>query len=56
MLAWIFADQEYTQMEHQYFSEFIETSFTSGFFAQLIENTRSLIAPYVEQGPTKFYV
>lgn len=54
MLAWIFADEEYTRMYHQYFSEFLESCFTSGFFAQLAENARSLIAPYVEQDPTKF--
>ena len=54
MLAWIFATEEYTQMYHQYFSEFIESYFTSGSFAQLADNTRALIAPYVEKDPTKF--
>ncbi len=54
MLAWIFTTEEYTQMYHQYFSEFIESYFTSGSFAQLADNTRALIAPYVEKDPTKF--
>lgn len=51
MLSWIFADDTYTQLYHQYFSEFLD----SVDFDTLIETTKELIAPYVEKDPTKFY-
>ena len=51
MLSWIFADDTYTQLYHQYFSEFLD----SVDFETLIETTKELIAPYVEKDPTKFY-
>ena len=50
MIAWIFADEIYTQMYHQYFREFLEQVDISG----LIRTTETLIAPYVEKDPTKF--
>lgn len=51
MLSWIFADDTYTQLYHQYFSEFLD----SVDFDTLIETTKELIALYVEKDPTKFY-
>ena len=54
MLAWIFADEEYTKLYHQYFAEFIEQYFTSGEFEQMIDAVSEMIAPYVEKAPTKF--
>lgn len=54
MLAWIFANEEYTNLYHQYFSEFLSTYFDSGEFEEMIDNVSSMIAPYVEQDPTKF--
>lgn len=54
MLAWIFADEEYTKLYHQYFVEFIEQYFTSGEFEQIIDAVSEMIAPYVEKDPTKF--
>ena len=54
MLAWIFASEEYTQLYHEYFAEFIASYFDSGYFAQMIDSVQELIAPYVEQDPTKF--
>ena len=54
MLSWIFFDESYTETYHQYFSEFIETVFASGAFAEWIAETQALIAPYVEKDPTKF--
>ena len=54
MLAWIFADEEYTELYHQYFAEFIEQYFTSGEFEQMIDAVSEMIAPYVEKDPTKF--
>lgn len=54
MLAWIFSSEEYTELYHKYFSEFIENYFESGYFEEMIDNTISLISPYVEKDPTKF--
>lgn len=51
MVAWIFADETYTQLYHQYFREFLENLNIS----EMISETRELIAPYVEKDPTKFY-
>lgn len=55
MLSWIFADDTYTQMYHQYFSEFLDSVDFDTLFDTLIETTKELIAPYVEKDPTKFY-
>ncbi len=54
MLAWIFADEAYTDLYHQYFTEFMAQFFDSGYLLEVIENTRAMIAPYVESDPTKF--
>lgn len=54
MIAWIFADEEYTELYHKYFSEFIEEYFESGYFETMIDEVSAMIAPYVEKDPTKF--
>ena len=54
MLAWIFADESYTELYHAYFDTFISEYFESGYFENLITETEDLIASYVEQDPTKF--
>lgn len=54
MLAWIFADESYTELYHTYFDTFISEYFESGYFENLITETGNLIASYVEQDPTKF--
>ena len=54
MIHWIFANEEYTELYHQYFAEFIEQFYTNGKLAELIDYTKELIAPYVEKDPTKF--
>lgn len=54
MLAWIFASEEYTELYHQYFAEFLSLYFDSGALTELIDETAELIAPYVEEDPTKF--
>lgn len=50
MIAWIFADEEYTQLYHQYFREFLELA----DIPEMIRTTEALVAPYVEKDPTKF--
>ncbi|MGI5959502.1 MAG: CotH kinase family protein [Massiliimalia sp.] len=54
MLAWIFSSEAYTQLYHQYFGQFISEYFDSGYFANMMDTTYQLIAPYVEKDPTKF--
>lgn len=54
MVAWIFGSEEYIELYHQYYAEFIETYFDSGYFAQMIDETIALISPYVEKDPTAF--
>ena len=51
MLNWIFQSEEYTELYHQYFSEFLETVDILG----IIDHAYELIAPYVEKDPTSFY-
>ena len=54
MLAWIFSDETYTELYHQYFEEFIAEYFDSGYFSEMIDDITELISPYVEIDPTKF--
>ncbi len=51
MLNWIFENEEYTELYHQYFSEFLESVDVIG----IIDAAYELIAPYVEKDPTSFY-
>lgn len=54
MLAWIFANEEYTGLYHEALSEFIANYFESGYFGEEIDRVTALISPYVEKDPTKF--
>ena len=54
MLAWIFDNEEYAELYHQYFANFIAEYFDSGYFAEMINSLESMIAPYVEKDVTKF--
>ena len=54
MLSWIFENEEYTELYHQYFAEFISQYFDSGYFANMIDNVKQMISSYVESDPTKF--
>ncbi len=54
MIAWIFAEEEYTEAYHEVFAEFVEKYFTDGELAKLIDDTSVLIAPYVQKDPTAF--
>jgi len=54
MIAWIFENEEYTELYHKYFSEFIATYFDSGYFSEMIDNVNAMISPYVEKDPSKF--
>ncbi len=54
MIDWIFSNEEYTALYHQYFSEFVSEYFDSGYFESFINSTIDIISPYVEKDPTKF--
>lgn len=54
MIAWIFQNEEYTKLYHEYFEKFIEEYYTNGRMTQIIENAYTLINSYVEKDPTKF--
>lgn len=55
MLAWIFSDEQYTELYHQYFREFLAEYFDSGYFEEMFDSTVEMIAPYAEEDPTAFY-
>ncbi len=54
MQAWIFSDERYTALYHEYYTQFIADIFDSGRFAELIASTTALISPHVEADPTAF--
>ncbi len=54
MIAWIFEDEEYTELYHKYLSEFINKYFESGCFEETVDGVISMISPYVSKDPTKF--
>lgn len=54
MIAWIFENEEYTNLYHEYFSQFISEYFDSGEFEKEIDAVTEMISPYVEKDPTKF--
>lgn len=51
MVDWIFQNEEYTELYHQYFAEFLDTV----DIAAIIDEAADLISPYVDQDPTAFY-
>lgn len=54
MLAWIFSNEEYTELYHNRFAEFISEYFESGYFEEMISSVEEMISPYVEKDVTKF--
>ena len=50
MLDWILNSEEYTELYHTYFQEFLDTVDP----VAIVEAAYELIAPYVEKDPTKF--
>lgn len=54
MLAWIFDNEEYTELYHTIFAEFISEYFDSGYFESMYDCVAEMITPYIEKDPTKF--
>lgn len=54
MLAWIFSNDTYTKLYHDYFNRFIAQCFDNEYVTTLIEQANRLISPYVKKDPTKF--
>ena len=50
MIAWIFDSDEYTELYHRYYSEFI----SSVDLGAMVSETAAMIDKYVEKDPTKF--
>ena len=50
MWGWIQSSEEYAEMYHEYFAEFLDTVDIQG----IIEEAYALIRPYVEKDPTAF--
>ena len=50
MADWIFRSEEYTELYHQYFAQFLDEVDIQA----MIDETCALIAPYVEKDPTAF--
>lgn len=54
MIAWIFENEEYTNLYHEYFTQFISEFFDNSKVEKIIDDTVEIISPYVEKDPTKF--
>ncbi len=54
MLSWIFENEEYTALYHEFLTDFVNDYFKSGEFQVEIEKVKQLIKPFVESDPTKF--
>ena len=54
MVGWIFSDEEYIGKYEELFTEFMGQWIEDGKLNDMIEDTASLIRPYVEKDPTKF--
>ena len=52
MWNWILSDENYTELYHQYFAEFLNTVDVQA----IIDNAYNLIQSYVEKDPTAFYI
>ncbi|MDR1773624.1 MAG: hypothetical protein LBR30_01990, partial [Clostridioides sp.] len=53
MLSWIFSSEEYTNLYHEVYSEYMEY-FSSGKFEEMYDNAINLISEYVKNDPTAF--
>ncbi|MCF0108778.1 MAG: CotH kinase family protein [Erysipelotrichaceae bacterium] len=54
MLGWIFSDEQYTELYHELFAEFITKYYINGELEEKITATANLIRPYAEKDPTRF--
>lgn len=54
MLGKWLKQEEYKELYHTYFAEFLETYIDSGYFEQELDRIYTLIRPYVEADPTAF--
>lgn len=55
MLAWIFSNEEYKELYHQYFAEFLSMFYENGTLEEIIDSVSEMIAPYIEKQPKEFY-
>ncbi|RKM62008.1 spore coat protein CotH [Butyrivibrio sp. CB08] len=54
MFSWITSSDEYLEMYHEYYQEFLDQFYTNGYLTDLIDSTYNMIRDYVDKDPTKF--
>lgn len=54
MIAWIFRNEEYTELYHSCLDKLLSEFFENGEFESLMTSVVDMISPYVEKDPTKF--
>ena len=54
MVGWIFSDEKYTEMYHEYYQNFVDEFIESGKLLEIIDETAEMIAPYVQKDATSF--
>ena len=54
MFSWITACDEYKEMYHQYYQEFLDDFYSNGYLTDLVDTTYEMIKDYVDRDPTKF--
>lgn len=53
MVAWIFQNENWLSLYHQYYREFVSDWLENGKLENMIGSVSELISPYVEKDPTK---
>ncbi len=54
MFSWITSNDEYLEMYHEYYQEFLDQFYTNGYLTELIDSTYNMIRDYVDKDPIKF--
>lgn len=54
MFSWITSTEDYEEVYHTYYEEFLEQFYTSGYLTELIDKTADMLHEYVDRDPTKF--
>ncbi len=54
MVAWIFSNDEYAALYHEYYQSFISMLANDDMLSNMIDTVSAMIMPYVEKDPTKF--
>ena len=55
MFSWITSTDEYKEMYHEYYQNFMDQIYSGGYLTELIDTTYEMIREYVEKDPTRFF-